>query len=122
YSLRRGAGGRSPFPTIGYNARNGFYVSKRMELVDRPDYTVTFDGGLALKRGLLGGVEGLQSNGRLRWLSALQVREQAPNQRVRFLEFDRLPEIGVMWAPKPDVRTHFLPTQVQNVDRAPEDQ
>src|SRR5204863_7253550 len=100
YSLRPGQGGHSLFPIFGYDTRDGLYFSKRMRVVDRPDYTVTFDGRVALKRGLLGGLEGLQSHGQFRWIGALKVREQAPNQRVRYLEMDRLPEMGLLWTPQ----------------------
>jgi hypothetical protein len=121
-SLRPGRGGESLFPTIGYNAHDGVFVTRRMDLVETRDYRVQFDGKLAMKRGFLGGVQGLQSKGTLRWIAGLDVRQQAPNQRVRFLEVDRLPEAGVLWAPQAGVRSRFLPIQVQNVDRPAEDE
>jgi hypothetical protein len=121
-SLRPGRGGDSLFPTIGYNAHDGVFITRRMDLVDSPDYRLQFDGKLAVKRGFLGGVQGLQSRGTLRWIAGLEVRQQAPNQRVRFLEADRLPEVGLLWVPQAGVRSRFLPIQVQDVDRPAEDE
>jgi hypothetical protein len=82
---------------------------------------VEFDGRLSWRRGFLGGVEGLETGGRLRWIGAVKLREPAPNQRVRFLDVDILPEVGVLWVPQPDVRSRFLPIQVQDADRPSEE-
>jgi hypothetical protein len=122
YSLRPGQAGRNLFPIVGYNNRDGVYFAKRLRLIDRSQYTVTFDGRLALKRGLMGSVEGLQTRRRLRWIGAVGVREQAPNQRVRYLDMDRLPELGLLWTPKVELPSRFLPHQVQDVSVDSEDQ
>jgi len=122
FSLREGAGGESIFPRIGYNAREGFYVGRRIRLVDATDYTVLFDGRLALRRGFLGKVEGWENGRRLRWISAVGIKEPAPNQRVRFLDVDRLPEVGLLWAPNRDTQSRFLPTQVQDESPLPRDE
>jgi hypothetical protein len=122
FSLREGAGGETLFPRIGYNARDGFYVGRRMRLVDTTGFTVLFDGRLALRRGFLGGVEGWENGKRRRWIGAVAIKEQAPNQRVRFLEVDRLPEVGLLWAPTPETRSRFLPIQVQDEDPLPRDE
>jgi hypothetical protein len=123
YSLREGgvSGSVAVFPTIGYNSRDGTYIGRRLRLGGGSDTTFIFDGKLSLRRGFLGGVEGYENRGQLRKLGAVEVRVPAPNQRVRFLEIDRLPELGLLWVRQPEVRSEFLPIQVQDVRPASPD-
>jgi len=119
-SLQRGEGGQSPFPTIGYNSRYGLLLRKRLTLVDQPAFLLDLDAAYAFRRGFLGGVEATRP-GSPTLTFALMVREEASNQRFRFLEVDRLPEVGVAIGSRPQPRRpRQVPSEAQHV-RLPRD-
>jgi lipopolysaccharide export system protein LptA len=114
-SLQRGEASQSPFPSIGYNARDGLTLRKRLTVVDTPDFLVDMTAAIAFERGVLGGAEAIWPG----WptlFAAVTYREESPSQRIRFLEVNRLPEVGVaISSPARQRRPRRVPTQVQNV-------
>lgn len=100
----RGEGGGTPFPRVGRNSRDSFFLANVFPLLDRPRLLLDLDARLSLRRGFTGGLEAAAPAGkRFQLIGALKIREDAPNQRARFLEVDRLPEAGVLWvSPGPD--------------------
>jgi hypothetical protein len=123
----QGEGGRTPFPRLGRNSRDGFFVANVVPLIARPRLTLDLDARLSLRRGLTGGLEAAAPGGKqLQYIGALKIREESSTQRTRFLEVDRLPEVGVLWvSPAPAWRSDQEPpqrrpdTQVQPKDAVP---
>jgi lipopolysaccharide export system protein LptA len=114
-SLRRGEGGHSPFPSFGYNSHYGVLLRKELTLVDQPAFLLDLDAAYAFRRGFLGGVH-LTRPGSPALTLALTTREEAPSQRIRFLEVDRLPEVGVTFSSRPHPRRpREVPSVAQNV-------
>jgi hypothetical protein len=94
----RGEGGGTPFPRLGRNRRDGFFVANVFPLLARPRLSLDLDARLSLRRGFTGGLEAAAPMGeRLQLISALKIREESSNQRTRFMEVDRLPEVGLLW-------------------------
>jgi lipopolysaccharide export system protein LptA len=114
-SLRRGEGSQSPFPSVGYNSHYGVILRKQLTLIDQPAFLLDLDGAYAFRRGFLGGAH-VTRPGSPALTFALTAREEAPNQRIRFLEVDRLPELGVTFSSQPRPRRpREVPTSAQRV-------
>ncbi len=103
----RGEGGQSLLPRVGSNSRDSFYIEKVLPILETPRLYLDLDGRLSVRRGLLGGFDAAAPAGRaLQLIGALKYRDDAPNQRTRFLEVDRLPEVGLLWvSPSPAPRS-----------------
>jgi lipopolysaccharide export system protein LptA len=110
----REEGGGSPFPRVGANRRDGPFLDRVFPLIADSTLSVDLDTRLSVHRGLTGGFEAATPLGRsLQLIGALKYRDEAPNQRTRFLEVDRLPEVGVLWvSPAPRVRGQAAADQV----------
>jgi hypothetical protein len=132
--FRRGGGGGGAaqrvvqfLPTIGYDNRDGLFLQESATVLRRRNLSATLNATLGTGRGLRGSLE-TETHGPLRVVSALSYREDAPNQRARFLEYSRLPEVGIIYSgatgegTAPPGGSHFLPTQIgqMNVRSTPE--
>jgi hypothetical protein len=90
-------GRSSPFPRFGRNSRDGFFIGQIFPLVRQPSLFLNLDARLAVRRGLLGGFDAAAPLGRgVQAMGSLKYRDEAPNQRTRFEEVDRLPEVGIL--------------------------
>jgi hypothetical protein len=119
-SLAEGEQSESPYPSVGYNRDDGFYAEK--------DFTHSRSAPVWLKSNVRvntfrepsGGLLA-STRGKLQWLGALFYRDVAENQRARFLDVSRLPEVGVVWSQSPRPRVgRFLSHQVNNVKHGDE--
>jgi hypothetical protein len=83
------------------------------------------DARLSTARGITGKLE-TDSSRRFGWVTALSYREDAPNQRARYLEYNRLPEVGFVFGGIDDTLqtgptplhqkiSRFLPSQVGSI-------
>jgi hypothetical protein len=114
-SLQRGEASQSPFPSIGFNRRDGLTLRKSVTIVDQPSLLLDLNTTVAFRRGLLGGIEAT-CPGSPAFIAAATFREDAPSQRIRFLEVSRLPEVGVaISSPARARRPRRVPTQAQSV-------
>lgn len=111
-SLAEGEEEHSAYPSFGYNSNTGPYV--RQEFTLRRSAPVWLDADVRINTfrepqgGFLAATPG---KGQLR--ATLFYRDIAENQRVRFLQVSRLPEIGYVWAPGKTPRPgQFLPHQI----------
>jgi hypothetical protein len=111
---------RSLYPSFGYNSNTGPYV--RQEFMLRHSGPVWVDGDVRLNMlrepqgGLLAASPG---SGQFR--ASLFYRDVAENQRIRFLQVSRLPEVGYVWSPGNTPRPgQFLPHQIGAVRYPPE--
>lgn len=114
-SLRRDENGGIGLPTVTINSRDRILLRRSTTLVDRSDLLMDLDLGLSLRRGIVGGVEVVQP-GRPARIAAIGIRQESPNQRRRFLEVDRLPEVGLaIGAPREARRPLRVPTTTQQI-------
>ncbi|MFN3651242.1 MAG: hypothetical protein ACK47B_16825 [Armatimonadota bacterium] len=109
---------RSWLPTFGYNSRDGLYAQKEFVLQRTGRLWLDADVRLNTSRepslGLLAATPG-----EVQLVGALYYRDIADNQRVRFLQVSRLPEVGLVWTPRERPRTgRFLANQVPGVRRS----
>jgi len=112
---REGDETESLYPRVGYDNRNGFFLEKDFTL--RRDAPVWLDANvrLATSRDPSGGFLA-GTAGRTQFVGALFYRDDADNQRSRFLQVSRLPEVGVVWRPNDRAAPgRFLPHQVGGV-------
>ena len=102
----RGEGRGSLFPRFGSNSRDSFFLEKVFPLIESPRLYLDVDPRLSVRRAITGGFDVAAPAGpALQLIGALKYRDEAPNQRTRFLEVDRLPEVGVLWvSPSPAPR------------------
>lgn len=112
------ADSRSAYPSVGVDSRNGLFLEKQFDLRSRAP--VWIDGFLRLNmlREPSAGLE-FATPGSTQWVASLFYRDQAENQRGRFMQVSRLPQVGVVWANRRSVALpgRFLPHQVSNVRR-----
>ncbi len=102
-------------PTLGYNNRDGFFLEKDLDLVQSRRLAASLNLNLGTGRGLRGALEA-GTGGLWRMAGAVSYREDAPNQRARFLELTRLPELGVIYGRRTAARAgQFLPQQIAGV-------
>jgi hypothetical protein len=87
---------QSLVPALGYNSRDGFFAKKDFELVRKQSWAADLDFLLGTGRGPRAEL-GVATRGQVQWVGALSYQEDAPNQRSRFLEVHRLPEVGLVW-------------------------
>jgi len=112
-------------PTFGYDKRDGAYLQDDVLLFRRPTFYSRLDARLSTGRGITGRLETAQSR-KFGWVADLGYREDAPNQRARYLEYSQLPEVGLVYAGVDDSlqtgptvghsrTSRFLPSQVGNI-------
>lgn len=111
-SLAPGDENRSVYPSIGYNSNTGPYV--RQEFTLRRSAPVWLDADVRINtfREPQGGIMAA-TPGAGQFRGTLFYRDVAENQRVRFLQVSRLPEVGYVWSPGNTPRPgQFLPHQI----------
>jgi lipopolysaccharide export system protein LptA len=114
-SLRPSQAGSIGLPTVSFNSRDTLFLRRRTTLVDQPTLVLDLDLGLSLRRGFIGGVEAVRP-GSPAWIGRLGIRQEAPNQRSRFLEVDRLPEVGLAFSSsRGSRRPPRVPTTTQEI-------
>jgi hypothetical protein len=90
-------------------------LRREAALVERDTLVLDLDAGLSLRRGFVGGLEAVRP-GKPAWIAAVGVRQEAANQRARFLEVDRLPEVGLALSSRRDARRpRRVPTSTQEI-------
>lgn len=111
---------RSLYPAFGYNSDTGPYVRKEFTLRRSAPVWLDADVRINTFREPQGGLEAA-TPGTGQFRGTLFYRDVAENQRVRFLQVSRLPELGYVWSPGKTPRPgQFLPHQIGAV-RYPEE-
>jgi len=103
---------RSLYPSFGYNSRTGPYAQK--EFVVKHSGPVWLDADVRINtlREPQAGIQAA-TPGAGQFRGTLFYRDVAENQRVRFLQVSRLPELGYVWSPGKRPRPgQFLPHQI----------
>lgn len=117
-SLRaeQNAGRRSIVPRVGLNDRDGFYLEDEFLLSATPQSQLAMPIRLGTARGPIGGLD-FGTRGRWKLVATARYRDESPNQRARFLEVNRLPEVGLVWTPRRSIRPgRFLAHQIGSTD------
>lgn len=104
--------GNSLYPTFGYNSNTGPYVRKEFVLQHNKPVWLDADVRINTLREPQGGIMAATPGaGQLR--ASVFYRDIAENQRIRFLQVSRLPEVGYVWSPGNTPRPgQFLPHQI----------
>lgn len=106
---------RSLYPSLGYNRNSGFYVREEFNLRRSAPVWIDADAQLNTMREPSGGIM-TSTAGTFQLRTTAYFRDTAENQRVRFLQVTRLPEIGIVWSPNGGPAPgQFLPHQVGGV-------
>ncbi|MGV3721394.1 MAG: hypothetical protein ACO1SX_10845 [Actinomycetota bacterium] len=103
---------RTIYPSIGYSKYTGPYARQEMTLRRGEPIWLDADYQINTFREPSGGVRA-STNGRIQLRATAYYRDLAENQRVRFLQVSRLPEVGLVWSPNQGPSPgNFLPHQV----------
>lgn len=103
---------RSVYPSLGYNKYTGPYARQELSLRRGEPVWLDADYQLNTLREPSGGLKAA-TRGQMQFRATAYYRDLAENQRVRFLQVSRLPEVGMVWSPNRAASPgNFLPHQV----------
>jgi hypothetical protein len=102
-SLRQDEDRGIGLPTVTLNSRDTIMLRREATLLEDERRVLDLDAGLSLRRGFVGGLTAIR-RGTPGWIASAGIRQEAPNQRARFLEVDRLPEVGLLVSSRGDQR------------------
>lgn len=103
---------RQFMPTFGIDRRDGFFAEKDLDILSSKKLAADLQAKLSVKRFFTGGIEA-STGGQFKIVGALGYRQDAPNQRARYLEVSRVPELGIVYGERQTAESgRFLPTQV----------
>lgn len=112
-------------PNFGYNERDKVYLQQDMTVMNSKAVNAGLSARLSAGRLLTGRVDA-ESKSRVRVVGTVGYREYAPNQRAPYLEYSRLPEVGLIYGGTGlgtgstfSGRGRFLPFQVGEIAAAP---
>jgi hypothetical protein len=109
---------QSAYPSLGYDRRGGPYIEKQFDVLQNRHALVDSVLRINSMQDPSGGIR-VATPGRYQFVGSLYYRDIAENQRARFVQVSRLPEVGVGWSSwREGARPgRFLPHQVSGLAR-----